>query len=101
MSASYDIETYLLDKANIQDTMVRMVSFHLPALRAKHADPLQMHSFDTRATSTLINLVYAPEVHLDYDPLLGGSPEVVSSEVWAKKLEHIHDPYDSTQHVVQ
>ena len=60
-----------------------------------------MHSFDTRATSTLINSVYAPEVHLDYDPLLGGSPEVVSSEVWAKKLEHIHDPYDSTQHVVQ
>ena len=60
-----------------------------------------MHSFDTKATSTLIDLVYAPEVHLDYDPLLGGKPEVVSSEEWAKKLEHIHDPYDSTQHVVQ
>ena len=26
MAASYNIETYLLDKANIQDTMVRMVS---------------------------------------------------------------------------
>lgn len=60
-----------------------------------------MHSFDTRATSTLIDSVYAPEVHLDYDQLLGGSPEVMSSEVWAKRLEHIHDPYDSTQHVVQ
>jgi hypothetical protein len=61
-----------------------------------------MHSFDTRATSTLINSVYTPEVDLDYDKqLLGGSPEVILSEEWAKRLEHIHDPYDSTQHVVQ
>ena len=111
MAAPYNVETYLLDKANIQDTMVRMVSGPLvsflpfflrpQASRTKHADPPQMHSFDTKATSTLINSVYTSEVHLDYDPFLGGSPEVVSSEVWAKRLEHIHDPYDSTQHVVQ
>jgi len=60
-----------------------------------------MYCFDTKEPLPLINSIYAPEVHLDYDPLLGGSPEVVSSEVWAKRLEKIHDPYDSTQHVVQ
>lgn len=60
-----------------------------------------MHSFDTGETSTLIDSVYAPEVCIDYDKLLGGKPEVISSETWAKRLEHIHDPYDSTQHVIQ
>ena len=50
----------------------------------------------------LIECVYAPEVHLDYEPEFGGGkPEVVSSEVWCKRLEDIHDPYDSAQHVLQ
>ncbi|KAH6684275.1 hypothetical protein B0J14DRAFT_555255 [Halenospora varia] len=79
MAAEYSVETYLLDKTNVQDTM---------------------HCFDTRDTSTLINSVYAPEVQLDYDPVLGGSPEVITSETWAKRLEHLHDPWDETQHIV-
>ncbi len=60
-----------------------------------------MHGFDMRATSTLIDSVFAPEVQLDYDPFLGGSPEVLSNEAWAKRLEHMHDEYESTQHIVQ
>jgi hypothetical protein len=60
-----------------------------------------MHCFDTRASSILIESVYAPEINLDYDPLLYGKPEVISSEAWAKRLEKIHDPYDSIEHIIQ
>ena len=49
----------------------------------------------------LIASVYAPKVHLDYTSLLGGSPQDISSEEWAKNLESILGAYDSTQHTVQ
>ena len=49
----------------------------------------------------LIASVYAPEVHIDYTNLLGGSPQDISSEAWAKSLESILGAYESTQHTVQ
>lgn len=60
-----------------------------------------MHLFDTGATSETINSVYTTKIHLDYDRLLGFSPEVISSETWAKRLDQIHEPYDETQHIIQ
>lgn len=61
-----------------------------------------MHSFDTKDSSTLINLVYTSEFYLDYDQkLLSGQSEATSSVAWAKRLEHMHDPYDTTQHIIQ
>lgn len=61
-----------------------------------------MLAFDERAIETLINQVYTPEITLNYDPLLlGGKPEKVPSETWAKRLEHMHDHYDTTQHIIQ
>ena len=117
MAAPYNVQTYLLDKANIQDTMIRMVCKIPPfppspplfpfvpphSYRNSKSTliPPKMFSIDTKASSTIINSVYASEVYLDYDPLLGGSPELISSEDWAKRLEQIHDPYDSTQHLIQ
>ncbi|KAJ5741065.1 hypothetical protein N7493_000937 [Penicillium malachiteum] len=61
MAAAYDVPTYLLDRANIQETIVPT-----------------MHLFDTRATAETINSVYTPEIHLDYDQLPGFSLEVIS-----------------------
>ncbi|KAJ5689704.1 hypothetical protein N7462_004096 [Penicillium macrosclerotiorum] len=84
MAKPYDVTTYLLDRANIQDTVVRT-----------------MHLFDTGATKETINSVYTQEIHLDYDRRLGFSPEVVSSESWAQRLGQIHKPYDETQHIIQ
>lgn len=61
-----------------------------------------MFSYDERATSTLIEQVYAPEITLNYDTLLlGNGPETVPSHEWAKKLENLHDRFDTTQHIVQ
>ncbi|KAG9587540.1 hypothetical protein KCU77_g9047, partial [Aureobasidium melanogenum] len=84
MTAVYDVQTYLLDKSNIQDTVTRM-----------------MYAFDNKDSSLLIDQVYTPEIHLDYDNLLlGGKPEVITSKAWADRLEHMHDAYDTTQHTV-
>ncbi|KAJ5715714.1 uncharacterized protein N7483_012895 [Penicillium malachiteum] len=69
MAATYDVQTYLLDRANIRH------------YRSDDA-PIQ---FDTGATTETINSVYTTEIHLDYDQLLGFSPEVISSEAWAKR----------------
>lgn len=63
---------------------------------------LQMFGYDDRASSTLINSVYTPEITLDYDPLLlPDFQKKISSEQWAKRLENMHDHYDTTQHIVQ
>lgn len=84
MASNYDISTYLLDKSYITDTITRM-----------------MLGFDRENYTSLIKEVYAPEVDLDYDPLLGGKPERLSSVEWTKRLAKIHEAYDTTQHVVQ
>lgn len=61
-----------------------------------------MYAFDNKDSTMLIDQVYAPEIHLDYDTLLlGGKPEVITSKAWADRLEHMHDTYDTTQHTVQ
>lgn len=61
-----------------------------------------MFGYDDRASSTLINSVYTPEITLDYDPLLlPDFQKKISSEQWAKRLENMHDHYDTTQHIVQ
>lgn len=84
MASLYDVSTYLLDKEGIRDTIIRMLI-----------------AYDERDTSTLIHSVYAPEITLNYDARLGGHPETVPSEQWAKRLEHMHDGYDTTQHIIQ
>ncbi|KAI1504852.1 hypothetical protein F5X99DRAFT_329255 [Biscogniauxia marginata] len=83
MPGTYDIQTYLLDRANIHDTIFRMVL-----------------AFDTRSPTALVGSVYAPVVHIDYTQILGGSAKEISSSEWAKSLEPVLGQYDSTQHTV-
>jgi hypothetical protein len=60
-----------------------------------------MFGFDDRATSTLIDQVYTPEILVYYDPHLLNFHERMPSEEWAKRLETMHDRYDTTQHIIQ
>ncbi|KAI0005666.1 hypothetical protein F4779DRAFT_597888 [Xylariaceae sp. FL0662B] len=84
MVGAYDVQDYLLDRANIHDTIFRMIL-----------------SFDTKTTKTLVTSVYTPRPYIDYSEVLGGSPQEMSSEVWAKSLDPVLDAFDSTQHTVQ
>jgi hypothetical protein len=84
MVSNYLVLTYLLDKSHITYTITRM-----------------MLGFDAQNDSALIEDLYMPEVHLDYDPLLGGEPRTASSTEWTERLAEIHAHYDSTQHIVQ
>lgn len=61
-----------------------------------------MFGFDDADTQTLINLVYTPELTLDYDPLLlPDFQKTIPSEQWAKRLENLHHRFDTTQHIIQ
>lgn len=83
MENTYTIEQYLLDRANINDTVVRM-----------------MHAFDSRVVADLVDLVYTPEILLDYDSRMGGRPRTTTSEEWATKVARLHAEDDFTQHLV-
>ncbi|POS70418.1 hypothetical protein DHEL01_v211188 [Diaporthe helianthi] len=83
MAETYSIEQYLLDRANINDTVIRM-----------------MHGFDSRCVADLVDLVYTPEIFLDYDSRMGGRPRTTTSAEWAKKVARLHAEDDFTQHLV-
>ncbi|KAK7743345.1 hypothetical protein SLS62_010668 [Diatrype stigma] len=82
MTSPYDIQTYLLDRANIHDTVTRMAI-----------------CIDTRSTEGMVRDVYAPQVEIDYTSLLGGEPSRMTGEAWARSLEPMGEAFDSTQHV--
>ncbi|KAK3903120.1 hypothetical protein C8A05DRAFT_43601 [Staphylotrichum tortipilum] len=73
--ASYDIAQYLLDRANIHDTVVKV---NLEGLRSE---------------------VYAASVENDYTSLLGGTSTVVPREDWVNQVGGILGHFASTQHV--
>ncbi|KAK9783862.1 hypothetical protein AB5N19_14416 [Seiridium cardinale] len=83
MTASYSIEKYLLDRANIHDTVVRLV-----------------HSFDARADLTTMELVYAADVVTGYDTSPENPPQVMTREALASELDRLHAPFESMQHSV-
>ncbi|KAK7917765.1 hypothetical protein PG985_011373 [Apiospora marii] len=108
MDASYTITRCLLDKENIRDTVFRMVRHPLLMLSITGTARdmsltvfRQMFAFDERDSEALVKSVYAPEVTINYDAtLLGRGAEDMSSREWARRLEHLHDRYDTTQHIV-
>ncbi|PCH01082.1 Hypothetical protein PENO1_044650 [Penicillium occitanis (nom. inval.)] len=87
MAEQYDVTTYLLDKENIRDTILRM-----------------MFAYDHRLPliPTLVNQVYTPSITINYPRrLIGNGKEEMTSQTWAERLEHFHDGFDSTEHVIQ
>ncbi|KAI1075026.1 hypothetical protein F5B20DRAFT_561532 [Whalleya microplaca] len=83
MTAPYDIQTYLLDRANVHDTVTKNTLY-----------------YDIGSFEGLIKEVYAPQVVIDYTSLLGGQPVETTNSEWAKSLEPMMSSYDGTQHVV-
>ncbi|KAI1138192.1 hypothetical protein F5Y05DRAFT_53398 [Hypoxylon sp. FL0543] len=84
MSASYDIQTYLLDRANVHDTVIRLTL-----------------NLDLKSYEGLVRDVYAPQVVIDYTSMFGGQPLETTNEEWARSLEPMMSAFDGTQHVVE
>ncbi|KAI1375389.1 hypothetical protein F4677DRAFT_136673 [Hypoxylon crocopeplum] len=83
MTTSYDTQAYLLDRANVHDTVTRLTL-----------------NVDLKSWDGLVKEVYAPQVIIDYTSLFGGQPLDTTGEAWAKSLEPMMGAFDSTQHVV-
>ncbi|KAB5549859.1 hypothetical protein GE09DRAFT_1128067 [Coniochaeta sp. 2T2.1] len=83
MSESYTATQYLLDRANIHDTVRKLTLY-----------------YDTANIPGLATEVFAKVVKVDYS-LLTGSPVVtVDGPTWAATVGEVLAKYDSTQHVV-
>lgn len=56
-----------------------------------------MFAYDERDSEALVKSVYAPEVTINYDTsLLGKGTGDLPSTEWARRLEHLHDRFDTT-----
>lgn len=63
-----------------------------------------MFAYDHRLplTQTLVQQVYTESITINYPRrLIGNGSEEMSSHAWAAKLEHFHDEYDTTEHIIQ
>ncbi|KAI1384151.1 uncharacterized protein F4822DRAFT_62599 [Hypoxylon trugodes] len=81
--AEYDIQTYLLDRANVHDTVTRLCL-----------------NLDLRSNEGLVNDVYASQVVIDYTSMFGGKPLETTSEEWATSLKPSMNRFDGQQHIV-
>ncbi|KAK4192796.1 hypothetical protein QBC35DRAFT_483410 [Podospora australis] len=79
---SYDTAQYLLDRANIHDTITKV--------------PLY---YDLRNIAGLRDEVYAQELYLDYTSILGGEPFTIARDEWVDRASKIFESFSSTQHV--
>ncbi|KAI1855587.1 hypothetical protein JX265_005990 [Neoarthrinium moseri] len=82
MASSYDIQTYLLDRANVEDVLLKQVLF-----------------YDHRDEKGLKDEVYAPECIIDYTVMFGGEPLKTTNEEWAAEAIKIVKTLDASQHV--
>ncbi|KAI2626069.1 hypothetical protein GGS26DRAFT_563155 [Hypomontagnella submonticulosa] len=83
MAAPYDTQTYLLDRANVHDTVIKLTM-----------------NLDLRSFDGLVKEVYAPQVVIDYTSMFGGKPMETTNEEWAKSLEPMMAGFDAMQHIV-
>lgn len=69
-----------------------------------HISPLQLIPLTSSPWPTSSPTSSAPVIELSYDKLLLGDEfhqKKISSEEWAKSLEHMHDKFDTTEHIIQ
>ncbi|KAF3762247.1 hypothetical protein M406DRAFT_72265 [Cryphonectria parasitica EP155] len=82
MSSTYTVTDYLLDRANIHDTVTKLPWY-----------------YDTRSEAGLLSEVFAPEVHIDYTRILGSEPSTVAATEWAPQVVRMCEHFDSSQHI--
>ncbi|KAL2136271.1 hypothetical protein VTI74DRAFT_4506 [Chaetomium olivicolor] len=80
--APYDVHQYLLDRANIHDTILKVPIY-----------------YDTLNLSGLATEVYASTIDVDYTSILGGAPSTISRDDWVAQVGGILDAVASSQHV--
>ncbi|KAL2154437.1 hypothetical protein VTH82DRAFT_3113 [Thermothelomyces myriococcoides] len=80
--ASYDIAQYLLDRANIHDTVTKV--------------PLY---YDTINIKGLESEVYAPSIEIDYTSIMGGTPYTISRAEWIEQADGLLHKFASSQHI--
>ncbi|OTB05105.1 hypothetical protein M426DRAFT_10949 [Hypoxylon sp. CI-4A] len=83
MASPYDTQTYLLDRANIYDTVIRLTI-----------------NIDLESFEGLVKDVYAPEVVIDYTSMFGGKPMETTAKEWSDSLRPLMEAYDGHQHIV-
>ncbi|OIW26166.1 hypothetical protein CONLIGDRAFT_717788 [Coniochaeta ligniaria NRRL 30616] len=83
MADSYSTTQYLLDRANIHDTVCKLTLY-----------------YDTNNTPGLASDVFAGKAKVDYSILTGAPAVVLDGETWAATIGKVLAKYDSTQHVV-
>ncbi|KAI0881520.1 uncharacterized protein GGS22DRAFT_59195 [Annulohypoxylon maeteangense] len=83
MAAAYDTLAYLLDRANIHDSVTRLGL-----------------NLDLGSTEGLIKDVYAPQVIIDYTSMFGGQPIETTNEKWAADLDPMMASFDGKQHLI-
>ncbi|KAK2597061.1 hypothetical protein N8I77_012932 [Diaporthe amygdali] len=80
--STYTTTDYLLDRANIHDTVTKLAWY-----------------YDTRSEAGLRDQVFAPELHVDYSKILGGEPFTVTGPAWAAQAKKLCESFDSSQHL--
>ncbi|KAK8136812.1 hypothetical protein PG984_004752 [Apiospora sp. TS-2023a] len=84
MTTKYTIQQYLLDRANIQDTVNKITLY-----------------YDTDNPDALADECYAPgEVVIDYTSMFAGEPLAVSNRKWAADAIGTMRVFDAKQHVM-
>ncbi|KAK7935270.1 hypothetical protein PG985_000765 [Apiospora marii] len=84
MNTGYTIQQYLLDRANIQETVNKITLY-----------------YDTDNPDALADECYAPgEIAIDYTSMFAGEPLVVSNRQWAADAIGMMRALDAKQHVV-
>ncbi|KAK4229014.1 hypothetical protein QBC38DRAFT_473473 [Podospora fimiseda] len=81
--SGYDTAQYLLDRANIHDTLSKIPLF-----------------YDYHDTTGLLNEVYAPEITIDYSSLLGGEPFTVDRKEWIGRMIKVFEGFSKAQHFI-
>ncbi|ETS75213.1 hypothetical protein PFICI_13697 [Pestalotiopsis fici W106-1] len=81
MASSYDIQTYLLDKSNIEDTIHKQVLY-----------------YDLQYAEGLEEEVYTSECVIDYTAMFGGEPITFKSREWAEDVTNLIKKFDHAQH---
>ncbi|KKY29808.1 hypothetical protein UCDDA912_g10277 [Diaporthe ampelina] len=61
MSSTYTVTDFLLDRANIHDTVTKLAWY-----------------YDSHSEAGLRDEVFVPEVHVDYSKILGGEPFTIA-----------------------
>ncbi|KAG6368090.1 hypothetical protein INS49_002290 [Diaporthe citri] len=82
MSSTYTVTDYLLDRANIHDTVTKLAWY-----------------YDTHSEAGLRDEVFAPELRVDYSKILGGEPFTIAGPDWAAQAKELVEKFDSSQHL--